>query len=406
MLLVFQLTANVDLSNIPIIDAHCHSYLETPKILSGEEFARNASIAALPSFLESKFTPNKAQLEAELNRLSTMYKEQPFLRYMTCLLSKFLGCPGALDVVAQARSTRAERDLRGYVKDLFNDVDVRGLVMDGGYPPLTNEDVQQIPARVAKIFRLDTFFKELLTAHQSFEEFCAAYDSGIRDAARSGGYVGLKSIIAYRTGLKIQRVERAQAREDFQQVESGRAEAAWFGPKVKRLRDFLFVRGLELSIELNVPMQIHTGVGDYDILLDQSDPALLYGLLKDDQLRHATAVLVHSGYPNNPNAAYMASVLPNVFLDFSLTIPFLNPINHQRLMEILEVAPSSKIMYGSDAFNLPELIWFGAKVGRIALSKSLNAFVQNGLFTEEEGSRIGKQVLFENANKLYRLGIP
>ena len=153
-------------------------------------------------------------------------------------------------------------------------------------------------------------------------------------------------------------------------------------------------------------MQIHTGVGDYDIVLDQSDPALLYGLLKDDELRHATVVLVHSGYPNNPNAAYMASVLPNVFLDFSLTIPFLNPTSHHRLMEILEVAPSSKIMYGSDAFNLPELIWFGAKVGRSALSKSLSALVKNDLFTEDEASRIGKQVLFENANKLYKLGIP
>ena len=161
--------------------------------------------------------------------------------------------PDALDVVSQVRSKRAERDLRGYVKDLFNDEEIRGLVMDGGYPPLTNEDVKQIPATVTKIFRLDTFFKELLTAHKSFEELCAAYDLGIRDAVRNGGYVGLKSIIAYRTGLKIQRVEQTQAKEDFEQVENGRAEAAWFGPKVKRLRDFLFVRGVRTINRIERP---------------------------------------------------------------------------------------------------------------------------------------------------------
>jgi predicted TIM-barrel fold metal-dependent hydrolase len=399
------LTADIDFSNVPIIDAHCHSFLETPKKLSGEEFARYASIAAQPAFLEGKFVPNKMQLQSGLDRLSTMYKEQPFLRYMVHLLSRFLECEDALDVVSRVRSSRAERNFRQYVKDLFSDVGIRGLVMDGGYPPLTDEDVKEFPATVAKIFRLDTFLKELLASHKDFEELCVAYESGIREAVKNGGYVGLKSIIAYRTGLKIQRVERTDAQEDFQQVKSGRAERAWFGPKVKRLRDFLFVRGLELSIELGVPMQIHTGVGDYDIVLDQCDPALLYDLLKDDKLRHATVVLVHSGYPNNPNVAYMASVLPNVFLDFSLTIPFLNPTSHCRLMEILQVAPNSKIMYGSDAFNLPELIWLGAKVGRSALSKCLAASVRDGLFSEDEAGRIAKRILFENANELYRLRI-
>jgi len=124
---------------------------------------------------------------------------------------------------------------------------------------------------------------------------------------------------------------------------------------VKKLRDFLIIKAMELSIDLNVPMQVHTGVGDYDIVLDECDPALMYELLKDEKLRHATVVLVHSGFPNNQNAAFMASALPNVFLDFSLTIPFLNPASHERLLEILEIAPSSKIMYASDGFNLPEL---------------------------------------------------
>jgi predicted TIM-barrel fold metal-dependent hydrolase len=351
------------------------------------------------------FAPDKTQLQTGLDRLSTMCKEQPFLKYMVHLLSRFLECEDDLEAVSRVRSGRAEPNFTQYVKDLFDDVGIRGLVMDGAYPPLRDEDIVRFPATVARIFRLDTFLKDLLASQKGFEELCVEYESGIREAVRNGGYAGLKSIIAYRTGLKIQRVERTQAEEDFQRAKSARAEMAWFGPRVKKLRDFLFVRALELSIELDVPVQIHTGIGDYDIILDQCDPALLYDLLKDEKLRHATVVLVHSGFPNNPNAAYMTSILPNVFLDFSLTIPFLNPTSPNRLMEILQLAPSSKIMYGSDAFNLPELMWLGAKVGRSALSKCLTASVKDGLFSEDEAKRIGERILFENANELYRLGI-
>jgi predicted TIM-barrel fold metal-dependent hydrolase len=152
-------------------------------------------------------------------------------------------------------------------------------------------------------------------------------------------------------------------------------------------------------------MQFHTGVGDYEILLDKCDPALLFDLLKDDKLRHATVVLVHSGFPNNQNAAYMASVLPNVFADFSLTIPFLNPTGHERLKEILQVAPRSKLMYGSDGFNLPELFWFGAKVGKRVIARALGDLVQDGLFDEGQAEKAARSILFENANKLFQLNL-
>jgi hypothetical protein len=99
----------------------------------------------------------------------------------------------------------------------------------------------------------------------------------------------------------------------------------------------------------------------------------------------------------------MASVLPNVFLDFSLTIPFLNPISHERLKEVLEIAPSSKVMYGSDGFNIPELFWFSAKVGKQALEKCFKSFVEEKLFDEDELRQKAEQVLSKNATQLYRL---
>lgn len=394
----------VDLTDFPVIDAHCHSYLASPKVLSPEDFARYSSILAVPQdFLSERTAPSTIQLAKSRSRLSQMYREQPYARHMIKLLSAFFGCEASLEGVATTRSRRAN-DFDSYVKELFEDVKLQGLVLDGGYPPLLEEDLKRFPAKVVRVFRIETFIKELIENHNTFEEFCSAYESGIRKAIRSEGYVGLKSIIAYRTGLKIGRVPLEGAKRDFNDAKNGRAQVAWFGPKVKELRDYLLIRALELSIDLDVPMQIHTGVGDYDIVLDQCDPELMYDLLKDEKLRHATVVLVHGGFPNSQNAAFMASVLPNVFLDFSLTIPFLNPVSHDRLLEILQIAPASKIMYGSDGFGLPEIFWLGVKVGKKVLEQCLDALLEKGALGEGEIEGMARRVLFENANELYRMG--
>jgi predicted TIM-barrel fold metal-dependent hydrolase len=396
---------SVDLLDIPIVDAHCHSYMGTPTVLSGDDFARYASIAVQPDFLTREPASSWSHASVARARLSEMYREQPFMKYLVRLLSQFLGCKSDLESISRKRNVRAQ-DFDTYVKDLFVDAKIRALVVDEGYPlPLTEEHVKRIPAKVGKIFRIENLINDMLVQHTSFEEMYTAYESRIQQAVKNDGCLALKSVIAYWSGLRVRRVDVTDAKRDFDDAKNGRAAMRWFGPKVKNLRDFLFVRAMELSIDLGVPMQVHTGIGDCDILLEECDSALLYELLKDETLRHATVVLVHSGFPVNQNAAFIASTLPNVFLDFSLTIPFFNPVGYERLMEILQLAPSSKIMYGSDGFNLPELIWLGARVAKRALGKSLGMLVQEGLFDEDEVDRIGRRILFENANQLYGLAL-
>ena len=371
--------------------------------MTGNEFARYSNIlAASPAFLEGEYRPSGPQLERSKARLAAMDREQPYTNLMVRLLSEYFPCDPTLEAVARARSGRANR-FDDYVRELFENVQLRGLVMDGAYPPLSDQDLRHFPAKVVKIFRVEPLINRCLEKCSTFNDFIQEFDSAIRDAIKNDGFVGLKTIIAYRTGLRINRVEESEARIDFEAAKSGRAERSWFGPKIKALRNHLTVRALKLSIELDVPMQIHTGVGDYQILLDQCDPGLLYDLLTDDELRHATVALVHSGFPNNQNAAFMASVLPNVFLDFSLTIPFLNPVSHQRLLEVLEIAPSSKVMYGSDGFGVPEIFWFSAKLGKRVLEKCFTRFLEENVFNEAEINRIARKVLYENARDLYHV---
>jgi len=107
------------LSDLPVIDAHCHSYLESPRVLSANDFARYASILSVqPDFLAGEFAPSKDQLDLSRARLARMYREQPFFNHMIRLLSRFFQCEPELEAVAAARSTRAA-NFEEYVKGLF-----------------------------------------------------------------------------------------------------------------------------------------------------------------------------------------------------------------------------------------------------------------------------------------------
>ena len=91
---------------------------------------------------------------------------------------------------------------------------------------------------------------------------------------------------------------------------------------MKKLRDHLLCRALELSIEYDRPMQIHTGMGDFEVNLPLCRPAYLMDLLRFPTFRACRVILVHTGYPYHREAAYMANVLPRVWCDLSEGIPF------------------------------------------------------------------------------------
>ena len=64
----------------------------------------------------------------------------------------------------------------------------------------------------------------------------------------------------------------------------------------------------------------HCGGGDPDIDLVHAKPEYLFSLLVDVQ--DQPVVLVHSGYPWIRESAYIASVLPRVYLELSELIPW------------------------------------------------------------------------------------
>ena len=73
-------------------------------------------------------------------------------------------------------------------------------------------------------------------------------------------------------------------------------------------------------------------------------------------------------------AGYLASVYPQVYLDFGLAVPYLSL--------------SGKLMYSSDAKLIPELYYLAAKWGRQILAEVLDEAMANSELTATEAETI------------------
>ena len=209
--------------------------------------------------------------------------------------------------------------------------------------------------------------------------------------------MGLKSIVAYRTGLDIEGPGKGEAEKSYKKVLKG-----WNG----RLSDptligYLLNKSSNLAESYDVPIQFHTGFGDPDAHPYKIDPSSLFDFAGDNP--NTDIVVLHSGYPYVKKAGYIASCFDNVYVDISLSIPFIQHGVKQMIKDILELAPTTKVLYGSDAFSLPEVYVLAANRIRADLTEVLEDLVKDGFMTQEYAKKTAKNILRENTKRLYNL---
>jgi hypothetical protein len=312
-------------------------------------------------------------------------------------LAAFLGCDATEAAVCAARLAQP---FDAYVQRLLLDAGCEAALLDDGYPPTGALSVSETAAtggvRAERVLRVERLIEVLIPAHDSVPALEVALAQGL--AAARPGLAALKSIIAYRTGLAIERpdagaVERALAA----------LRAAWGGEPgrlaAKPLLDHLVPLAAEWAAQSGLPLQLHTGFGDRDLDLRLANPLHLRSLLEGGALSRGPVVLLHAAYPYVREAAYLASVYPNVYVDISQAAPLLaGPGLTRVLEELLALAPVTKILYGSDAWGIPEWFWCAARAARRALGEALL------WLPETEARWIARRILHDNAAELYRLG--
>lgn len=388
----------LEIASLPVVDVHCHPF-PPPEPLAVEAFVDQASFpgGGVDYLLEAGGPSDPAALQAEVQQLR---RNLVYFRSLVRELATFFGCEPRLEAVVEARNAalRAEAD---YLSRLFAACGLQTLVVDFGYPqpPLDPAAfARRVPAQVVPVYRIEPLIAELLAEDIGWEEFRRRYDERLAWALQEGGYRGLKSIIAYRTGLDISPLSRSPD-QGLRALDAYRRGIG--GEAMKQLRDHLFCRALEICMEHDVPMQVHTGVGDYEVNLTRCRPALLMDLLRFPVFRTCKVILVHTGYPYHAEAGYMANVLPRVYCDVSEGVPFAGGAARRIFAEVLEMAPLHKVLYGSDGFNLPEVFYVSAVLGKRALAGALEDLVEGGLLSRQEAEEAAGWILAENARRLY-----
>lgn len=390
----------IDTTGLPVVDVHCHPFLDRGEV-TAEQFTDAVSFGGGS---KKYMAAGGLTVDDELtNELQQVKRDVVYFRYMVRQLASFFDCPPDLEPVLAERNKAVGEDYTGYVKRLFGDCVLTTLVTDFGHPQPAigvSEFIKEMPVEVVPVYRIEPLIVELLESDFSWDEFRQRFDQAIANALEHEGYRGVKSIIAYRTGLEVSPLSRSpdQGLQALDAIKRGLG-----GGATKKLRDHLLCRAMELCMEYDVPMQIHTGMGDFEVNLVLCRPALLMDLLRFPAFRACRVLLVHTGYPYHAEAGYMANVLPRVYCDVSEGIPFAGNAARRILGEVLEMAPPAKVVYGSDGFGAPEINYIGARLGKRAVAQALGDLVDEGMLSSEGAQEVAGLILSGNARRLYKI---
>ena len=386
----------LDILEHPVVDTHCHAFLPEKETDSFEQYL---TLADHPV--------------PKIDMINTF-----IYRQVVRELSRVLDIKGTNEEIIEERNKRYKQDAVGYIKLLFEDANIDTLLVDTGYPAeefsgysIDLKDFSKlVPCKVREIFRIDIVVYNLLKSQLNFDVAVEKFHEEVKNAVKNGA-VSLKSVIAYRTGLEIQRNTKDEVEKVYDkfiaEARSGKTirDILFSRSKhVKTVYDYFVVLGVEDSVELDVPFQIHAGMGDAPFIdLRLANPILLHDLINDESAKKAKIILTHGGYPYLEEAGFLVNTYPNVFLDLSETIPFISIGIKEKLLNLFEMAPTNKIMYGSDGYNIPELHWISSIQTKKALSTALNELVESKEIDEECADNIAKQFLSDNAKRIYNL---
>lgn len=378
-------TSSVDLSGIPIVDNHAHP-LTYRQPEDAEAFRRTFSEAHSPAV-------------AREHMGWTVY-----YRWALRQLGRVLGVDPTEEAILQRRS---EARLLEYAHRLTNNARIAWLLLDEGYPPpqdaYPSAELQDaLGVRIGPILRLETLLQELIARHESFEDVAGAFDRRV-SRARADGYISLKTIAAYRTGLAIEEVGEDEAARAFGPVRQ-EAESGALRLRSKPLIDFFLRRALRHAADQHLPIQFHTGYGDPDLDLRLANPLHLRPIFEDPSLADVAIILLHESYPYTAEAAYLAVSYPNAYLDLAFTLPPLDRFELLRVTRIaLGAAPGGKIMVSSDGVGIPEHYWLGAVRAREIVAQVLTEMVGADELDRETARTIGRMILHDNAVRVYSL---
>jgi uncharacterized protein len=385
----------VDLTGCEILDNHCHG------------FRLHDLLERDPEGWEDRLTMMGTCFASSGQGDANMAAQVAGLRDSTIFtltarrwLAGYLGAAASHDALTAARRVALTADPSSYVHGLMADAHITTVIADDGYPQptVTRAEFQEsLGLPVYRVARIEPWIAELQTKSLSFTDFEADFERRLDEAAADRLTVGYKSVIAYRSGLDVTDPTAAEAATAYTSWQAD----GW--PKDrgagKVVRDYCLRAALRAARRHDRVMHIHCGGGDPDIVLTHVRPQDIFPLLHDHM--DQPIVLIHSGWPWLAEGAYIASIMPFVYLDLSEFLPWASVGIDRELEILLGVAPTAKLLYGSDEASEPEVFWMSARLTREALERVLARACERDHLGPSEAQRIGQGIMGGNSKRLH-----
>ncbi len=359
----------MDLSNIPVLDNHCHFFgLEVPE------------------------QPLHRMLTLSLNNMpDDQLRHSMVYRMMLAELSEVLKCSADEQHVLATRRELSQRDYPAYVKLLLDDALIKGLVVDIGLQKSLVDNTQfetMVARKVWYVFRIETIVDRLWREQVEPGVGLDQFKAEIGNAVRTLPAIALKSIVGYRTGLRI---------DPSMTV----AKASKAGNEAS-YRNLFFLESARICREMGIPLHVHAAFGESNLDLRENNPLHLKPFLDSPLGREVDLLLIHAGYPFAFEAGYLAAMHPRVYVDISELVPFATFGMKRGVEDVMSMCPWNKIMYGSDGFDIPETHWLGARMGKRVIASILDDLIHTGTIDSVYGEEIARMIFCDNSLALHK----
>ena len=220
-------------------------------------------------------------------------------------------------------------------------------------------------------------------------EYLAAIRQKIKYEKETQGVVALKVAIAYERDLNFHRQSINKAAAGFRHDNATAHD-------IRAFQDYLMDQLLVYAAEFDLPVQIHTGLGQ---LKGTRAMALCDIIERHPDVRYD---LFHASFPWTDDVLALAHNFNNVYVDLCW-LPILSTTRAVTfIQEALEVTDAGRLLWGCDTWTSEES--YGALLAaQHALATALGSMTNDRRFSIDQAATIGKRILHQNTQDLFRL---
>jgi uncharacterized protein len=376
----------MSIEDLPLLDHHCHGVVSGELDRGGFEELINEGFDPPPLGTSHFDTPVGLAVRRWCAPVLDM---EPFAS-----ADAYLERRRALGATEASRRLLAAAGVGGLLIDAaYRAGDVLGTAEMGALAGVPAYDIA----------RLEAVAEAMAAEGVEASSYPDVYAQRLEDEARDA--VGLKTILAYRWGFDID--PSPPDRQDVIEAVGQWMRASGGGPF--RLEDPVLLRhglwvGAELARQRGFPIQVHAGFGDTDLTLHRANPTLLTEVMRRFRDMGVNVVFLHC-YPYHREAAYLAAVFPNVYLDLGSILHYTGASSGAIVAETMELAPFTRHLYSSDAFGVAEFYYLGAALFRRGLQAVLDGWIAREECSPGEADRIAQLAGAGNARRIYALEV-